>query len=93
LPWNGRSRVSSQPTGRSSGTSDEAYAAIVNQHHYERLTGLIDDAQKKGARIIEIGATDTQRAYTLAPTIVLGATPEMAVMREEIFGPILPIIA
>jgi coniferyl-aldehyde dehydrogenase len=75
------------------GTSDEAYSAIVNQHHYERLIGLIEDARKKGAHIIEIGATDTQRAHTLAPTIILGATPDMAVMQEEIFGPILPIIA
>src|SRR5258708_2585279 len=62
-----------------SGTSDEAYSAIVNQHHYERLIGLIEDARKKGAHVIEVGATDTQRAHTLAPTIILSATPEMAV--------------
>jgi coniferyl-aldehyde dehydrogenase len=73
--------------------SDGAYAAIVNQRHYERLIRLIDDAREKGARIIEIGAPDAQRARTLTPTLILDATPDMAVMQEEIFGPILPIIA
>ena len=51
MPWyrRARSRVSSQPTGRPSGT----------------LIPKAQDARKKGARIIDIGATDTQRAHTL----------------------------
>ena len=73
------------------GASDSAYASIINAHHYDRLAALIEDARAKGARIIEI--TRGERERTLAPTIVLGATPEMAVMQEEIFGPILPIVS
>ena len=74
------------------GVLDEQYSAIIGQRHYQRLIGLIEDARAKGADVIEIGASGRQRERTLAPTIVLGATPEMTVMQEEIFGPILPII-
>jgi coniferyl-aldehyde dehydrogenase len=72
------------------------YTSVVNDRHYARLTALIDDAQRKGARVIEINpASETLdgRQRKLAPTILLGVTPDMAVMQEEIFGPILPIEA
>jgi coniferyl-aldehyde dehydrogenase len=75
------------------GVLDDAYTAIINQRHYERLTGLIEDARMKGADIIEVCAHDLHREKTMAPTLILGATDEMAVMREEIFGPVLPIIS
>jgi coniferyl-aldehyde dehydrogenase len=76
------------------GISDESYSAIVSERHYERLQGLIRDARMKGAEIIEVyGHARQQRERTLAPTIILGATSEMAVMREEIFGPVLPVIS
>ena len=82
------------------GMLDESYSAIVSERHYERLQGLIRDARMKGAEIIEVRESDRQRnptgqkrEHTLAPTMILGATSEMAVMREEIFGPVLPIIS
>ncbi|MGA2639071.1 coniferyl aldehyde dehydrogenase [Methylocella sp.] len=74
------------------GPSDPAFASIINPHHYARLTGLIADARAKGARIIELGAADSSRPHTLAPKLVLGATPDMRIMQEEIFGPVLPIL-
>jgi coniferyl-aldehyde dehydrogenase len=76
------------------GASDPAYASIINSHHYGRLLGLVEDARKKGARVIEIGSSgaDFSRERTLAPTLVLNATPDMRVMQDEIFGPILPIV-
>jgi coniferyl-aldehyde dehydrogenase len=80
------------------GAADAAYASIVNEHHYGRLTRLIDDARTKGARIVEIDSNGpsssplAKRAHTLAPTVVLNATRDMAILRDEIFGPILPII-
>jgi coniferyl-aldehyde dehydrogenase len=75
------------------GASDPAYASIINSRHLSRLTGLIEDARNKGARIIEVDSpAGAQPERTFPPTIVVGVTPEMAVMREEIFGPILPIV-
>ncbi len=72
---------------------DEAYTAIISQRHYDRLAGLIDDARTKGAKVLQIGAAAITNTRKLPPTLIVGATPEMTVMQQEIFGPILPIIA
>jgi len=72
------------------------YASIVSDRHRERLVALIEDAKRKGARAIVINPASEaldEAARKLAPTILLGVTPDMAVMQEEIFGPILPIEA
>ncbi|MGD7069854.1 coniferyl aldehyde dehydrogenase [Acetobacter sp. AAB5] len=67
------------------------YTAILNQHHYKRLTGLINNAEAEGARVIRMG-TDSSENHVLAPVMLLNVTPQMAVMQEEIFGPILPVL-
>ncbi|WP_405055295.1 coniferyl aldehyde dehydrogenase [Acetobacter senegalensis] len=67
------------------------YTAILNQHHYERLNRLIQDAKTLKARVIRLG-DDSPADHLLAPVLVLDATPEMAVMQEEIFGPVLPVL-
>ena len=54
------------------------------------MSNLLDDARAKGARVITLGDGDAG-SRTLAPTLVIGVTGEMAIMREEIFGPLLPI--
>jgi coniferyl-aldehyde dehydrogenase len=76
--------------------SNPDYASIVNDRHYARLSGLLDDARAKGARVIELGGPATPgrttHARTMVPTAVLDVTDDMEVMKEEIFGPILPVI-
>ena len=76
--------------------SNPDYTSIVNDRHYARLTALLDDARSKGARVIELGGPakpgDKKHARTMVPTIVLNVTDEMNVMKDEIFGPILPIM-
>lgn len=71
------------------------YTSIVNARHYQRLRGLIEDARLRGARVIELNpAGETLDAATrkLPPTLLLDVKDEMQVMREEIFGPLLPIV-
>jgi coniferyl-aldehyde dehydrogenase len=74
---------------------NDDYTSIVNQRHFDRIHGLIDDARAKGAEIITINPAaedfSTQAAHKIAPTLVLGTTKEMRVMQEEIFGPLLPV--
>ncbi|MGD8862491.1 MAG: coniferyl aldehyde dehydrogenase [Myxococcales bacterium] len=70
------------------------YTAVVNERHYARLQGLIDDAVAKGATKIEInpaGETLDPGSHKIVPTILVGVTDEMRVMQEEIFGPVLPV--
>lgn len=76
------------------GPTSRDYTSIVNDHHYERLKGLVEDARTGGARVIEAGRTPghaAERLRTLAPTLVVGAGNSAEIMREEIFGPILPV--
>jgi len=71
------------------------YTSIINPRHFARLQGLLDDARAKGARVISLAAEGEADAdpktRTMAPHLVLGATDEMAIMQEEIFGPLLPV--
>ncbi len=72
------------------------YTSIVNDGHYARLQGLLADAKARGARIVEInpaGETLAPVLRKIAPTLVLDADDETAIMREEIFGPLLPLVA
>ena len=76
------------------------YAAIINSRHYERLERLIGDARAKGARIETIdpagelaGAHGSPQLRRMAPTAIADVTDAMTVAREEIFGPLLPIVA
>jgi coniferyl-aldehyde dehydrogenase len=68
------------------------YTTIVDDRHHARLRALVDDARTRGASIVTLGeATGHPRHFP--PTLVVGATSDMAVMREEIFGPLLPVEA
>jgi len=68
------------------------YTTIISTRHFDRLAGLIDEARAKGAEVIELlPGTDAARRI-LAPVVVTGANDTMALMHEEIFGPILPVI-
>ncbi|MEU7201081.1 aldehyde dehydrogenase family protein [Streptomyces sp. NPDC045470] len=62
------------------------YSRIVNERHFDRLTGLLGSG-----RTVTGGAHDRERKY-IAPTVLGGVAPDAPVMREEIFGPILPVV-
>ena len=71
------------------------YTSIVNERHYERLNGYLDDARDKGANVVEINPADEdfsqQEHHRIPPTLVLDPTDDMKVMQDEIFGPLLPV--
>jgi coniferyl-aldehyde dehydrogenase len=71
------------------------YTSIVNDRHYARLQRLADEAREAGARVSEInpgGEPQPAGSRKMRPAILLGVTPQMAVMQEEIFGPLLPVL-
>ena len=62
---------------------------IVNDRHTQRVKRLLDDAVDGGAKVLSGGHLDGRH---LEATFVSNVSPQSAVMREEIFGPVLPII-
>jgi coniferyl-aldehyde dehydrogenase len=71
------------------------YTSIVSDRHYARLEGLVADAAAKGATVMQAakpGDPGWKSKRKFPPTIVVGATSDMAIMQEEIFGPLLPIM-
>lgn len=64
------------------------YGRIVNLKHYHRLTSLLNSAQMN---IVFGGHSDEDERY-IEPTLLDHVTSDSAIMQEEIFGPILPIL-
>ena len=62
------------------------YGKMINRKHFDRVRGLIDPAK------VVLGGEVDEDALRIAPTIMDGATAADAVMGEEIFGPVLPIL-
>jgi coniferyl-aldehyde dehydrogenase len=77
--------------------SNPDYTAMISQRHYDRVRGLIEDARAKGARVVEINPANEdfsqQEHRRIPPTLILNATDDMSVMQEEIFGPVMPVLA
>lgn len=72
------------------------YTAIASDRHYERLLGLIDDARRQGAlaRFINPAAEALEPTRRkLAPALLWNVPPTAAILTQEIFGPVLPILS
>src|SRR6185312_406217 len=71
------------------------YTAVISVKHYDRIMGYIEDARAKGARVVEINPAaedfSQQEHRKIPPTLIINPTDDMAVMQEEIFGPVLPV--
>jgi aldehyde dehydrogenase (NAD+) len=65
---------------------------MVDAGGVARMQALVEDAVARGASIEAGGAFEPASRY-VAPTVLSGVRPEMAVMEEEIFGPVLPVLA
>ena len=63
-----------------------SYGKIINRKHFQRLQGLIDSSK------VIIGGQSDAKILRIAPTVMKNVTWDDAIMGEEIFGPILPIL-
>ncbi len=71
------------------------YAAIISPRHLERLQALLAQATSEGARLQVVnpgGGEGKGAARQMAPVLVFNASPTSKLMREEIFGPVLPVL-
>ncbi|MFJ7151376.1 aldehyde dehydrogenase family protein [Streptomyces sp. NPDC100445] len=62
------------------------YGRIINERHFDRLSALL------GSGRVAVGGTRDRPARYIAPTVLADVDPGSPVMREEIFGPILPLV-
>lgn len=76
--------------------SNADYSAIISARARTRIRALLADAADRGATLVEInpsGERFGEDSGKMPPTLVLDPTGDMRVMQEEIFGPVLPIVA
>jgi coniferyl-aldehyde dehydrogenase len=71
------------------------YTAVINQRHFDRLSGYVTEARAAGVTVVEFKPDSedlTQQEHRkIAPTLILDPGDDLKVMREEIFGPVLPV--
>lgn len=82
-------RVYGKTNAEQKSTSD--YCRIVNERHFQRLSGLLEDAKNKGAVVLQGGDLDSSDNF-IPPTVLKNTSDDMRINQEELFGPILPVI-
>ncbi len=70
----------------------EDFTHVINQRHTQRIAGLLQDAKDKGANVLIGGDVDVASCY-VSPTLIDRVPANAHIMEEEIFGPVLPVIA
>lgn len=69
---------------------ETSYARIVNNHHFNRVKGYVEDAVSKGAKVETGGKFDEAQNY-ISPTVLTNVSKDSTLMTNEIFGPIMPV--
>jgi len=68
------------------------YSSMINERAFDRLTAAITEAELGGAKVLRHPAPSDRARRVLPPVVVIDAPQESVLMREEIFGPVLPVI-
>jgi coniferyl-aldehyde dehydrogenase len=70
------------------------FTAIINEHHYNRLSRYITEAREAGARVVPLmpDLEPDPPSRRMPPVAIIGAPDHCTLMREEIFGPLLPVV-
>lgn len=69
-------------------TPGSPVGALATKAHLDRVQSYVDGAVEEGARVVTGGSRFGDHGYFFAPTLIDDVTPEMRVVREEIFGPV-----
>ncbi len=77
------------------GLASADYCSIVDTRQYARQCALLDEARAAGVELRPLfdGAQRDDAQHRLAPVLCLDPPPALALMREEIFGPLLPVLS
>ncbi|MEU3271263.1 aldehyde dehydrogenase family protein [Saccharomonospora sp. NPDC006951] len=75
------------------GNQDPDLGPLISAEHHQRVSGYVDIGHSEGAQLATSPRELPGRGYFLAPTVFTGVTPHMRIVREEIFGPVLTVLA
>lgn len=76
------------------GLASPDYGGIISERHKVRLETMVEEAENSGVKVIHVlEGKGLDNARKLPPTIIVNPPQNLSVMREEIFGPILPVIS
>jgi coniferyl-aldehyde dehydrogenase len=71
--------------------SKDGYTSVVNERHHKRLSAYIDEAREKNVQIIPLASEITSEGNKISPVAIVDPPEDLAIMKDEIFGPILVI--
>lgn len=80
--------------GYPGGLADANFCSVINDRHYHRLLGEVDEAAARGTRVEPLfdGPGRDDARHRLAPVLLLDPPADCGAMRDEIFGPVLPLV-
>ena len=71
------------------------YTSVINERHFERISGYINEAKQKGVEVVEINPASEnfgqQPHHKIPPTLVIDPPDDLQIMQDEIFGPVMPV--
>ncbi len=71
------------------------YTSVINERHYDRINEYVQEARDQGAEVVEINPANEdfrqQPNHKIPPTLILDPSEDLAVMQDEIFGPVMPV--
>ena len=73
--------------------SQNDYTSMVNVAHYKRINEVLADSISKGAKVTQLGQFDSKNKNLITPKVLTSVNDKMLVMKEEIFGPLLPVLS
>ncbi len=75
-------------------TNDDSYTSVIDDKAYRRLRMTLEDAEAKGAKLVPLvpNASFNDVLRKFPPYLVLNVTEDMMIMKEEIFGPLFPVM-
>jgi succinate-semialdehyde dehydrogenase/glutarate-semialdehyde dehydrogenase len=65
---------------------------LITQRGFEKALGLVREAVRDGAEVVTGGGPHALGGTFLQPTILTGINPQMRIFREEVFGPVVPVV-
>lgn len=74
------------------GVAGNGYTAMISERHFRRVGEYIEEARQRGV-VVRYPLGEVSIGKKLAPALLLGPPEDLRVLREEIFGPVLPLVA